>query len=68
MSHSTADGVAPRFVGASSWYMVSVLPMNQLPTTDSIRCEASISKTKRTNDELKCIRFLEVLFKTYRGM
>lgn len=44
ISHSTADGVAPRFVGASSWY-TCVEPQNIPPTTDSMRCEANINRT-----------------------
>lgn len=45
--HSIADGVAPRFVGASVWYcsVGGSFAQNQKPTTDSIRCEANISKT-----------------------
>lgn len=45
ISHSTADGVAPRFVGASCWYISVSSPQNHPPTTDSIRWEANISKT-----------------------
>lgn len=45
ISHSTADGVAPRFVGASFSSISVSSPQNHPPTTDSIRWEASISKT-----------------------
>lgn len=57
ISHSTADGVAPRFVGASTWWISVDSPHNHPPTTDSIRWEANISKTICTCIHTKFVRY-----------
>lgn len=62
ISHSTADGVAPRFVGASFSSLCSGSTNSQPLTTDSMRCEASINKTVSVTNDVRTVFYARATF------